>query len=174
MTRWSGTCPGNSLSSVRKNFRPGIVAPLASRGVAFGDFDNDDDVDILIMNPNEPPSLLRHDVTGANPWLKVKLESVKSNRSTIGTKAIASYGSKLQAKSVLGQSSFLSVNDRHLHFSLGASGQADLRIRWPNGNTETLGRVVADQLVIIREGSGIVKSKPWSKGLSRSASSWKL
>ena len=60
---------------------PGIEEAHASRGVAFGDFDNDGDIDILIMNQNEPPSLLRNDVSGESPWLKVKLVGTKSNRS---------------------------------------------------------------------------------------------
>ena len=61
-----------------------LLARHCSRGCAFGDFDNDGDLDILIMNRNEPPSLLRNDVTGENHWLKVKLIGVKSNRSAVG------------------------------------------------------------------------------------------
>src|SRR5260370_30289526 len=64
----------------------GIAAPHSSRGCAFGDFDNDGDVDILIVNMNEPPSLLRNDVSGGNHWLKVKLTGTKSNRSAIGAR----------------------------------------------------------------------------------------
>ena len=64
-------------------------------------FDNDGDVDLLVMNINEPPSLLRNDVTGNNHWLKVKPEGVKSNRGAIGARVVASYGSRKQAQSVL-------------------------------------------------------------------------
>src|SRR5256885_12845114 len=63
---------------------PGVAAAHCSRGCAFGDFDNDGDIDILIINLNEPPSLLRNDLTGKSNWIKVKLEGVKSNRSGIG------------------------------------------------------------------------------------------
>jgi hypothetical protein len=146
---------------------PGIAAPHASRGVAFGDFDNDGDVDVLIMNQNEPPSLLRNDVTGGNHWLKVKLEGVKSNRSAIGARVTAHYGGKKQAQEVLAQSAYLSCSDRRLHFGLGPAESADLEIRWPNGNLEKIAKVTADRLVIVREGAGIVNSVPFPA--SRSA-----
>src|SRR5207302_1693677 len=77
---------------------PGIVAAHTSRGCAFGDFDNDGDIDILIMNMNEPPSLLRNDVSGANHWLKIQLVGSKSNRSAIGSRVVARYGGRQQAQ----------------------------------------------------------------------------
>ena len=76
---------------------PGVAAPHCSRGCAFGDFDNDGDMDILIVNLNEPPSLLRNDLRGANHWLKVKLVGTKSNRSAIGARVVVRYGKKSQA-----------------------------------------------------------------------------
>ena len=136
---------------------PGIAAPHCSRGCAFGDFDNDGDIDIVIVNLNEPPSLLRNDLAGGGHWLKVKLNGVKSNRSAIGARIIARYGGRSQAQTVLSQSSFYSSNDPRLHFGLGAAEIADLEIRWPAGQTETLTAVAADQLVVVQEGPGIVK-----------------
>jgi hypothetical protein len=136
---------------------PAVAEAHSSRGAAFGDFDNDGDVDILIMNMNEPPSLLRNDVSGHNRWLKVKLVGVKSNRSAIGATVIASFGGRKQAQAVLAQSSYLSVNDRRLHFGLGESTSARLEVRWPSGNRESIGAVEADRLVTIREGEGVVK-----------------
>ncbi len=136
---------------------PGIEEAHASRGVAFGDFDNDGDMDILVMNQNEPPSLLRNDVSGGHHWLKVKLIGTKSNRSAIGATVIASYAGKRQAQAVMAQTSYLSVNDRRLHYGLGAAATADLEIHWPNGAKETISNVAADQLVIVQEGAGIVK-----------------
>src|SRR6266481_5936338 len=99
---------------------PGVATPHASRGCAFGDFDNDGDIDILIVNMNEPPSLLRNDMSGNNHWLKVKLIGVKSNRSAIGARVIARYGGKMQAQEVMSQSSFYSASDLRLHLGLGA------------------------------------------------------
>jgi enediyne biosynthesis protein E4 len=142
---------------------PGVSAVHASRGCAFGDFDNDGDVDVLILNLNEPPSLLRNDVTGNNHWIKVKLIGTKSNRSAIGARVTAHYGGKVQAQEVLSQASFYSANDLRLHFGLGTADKADLEIRWPNGTTERISNIAADRLVTIREGSGIIKTDVFKK-----------
>jgi hypothetical protein len=136
---------------------PGVSATHSSRGCAFGDFDNDGDMDIVIFNMNEPPSLLRNDVTGSGHWLKVLLQGVKTNRSAIGSRVTARYGARVQAQEVTAQSSFYSVNDRRLHFGLGSAATADLTIRWTSGSVDTFPKVAADQLVVIREGAGIVK-----------------
>jgi hypothetical protein len=138
---------------------PGVDELHSSRGCAFGDFDNDGDIDVLILNHNQPPSLLRNDVTGTSHWLKVKLLGVKSNRSAIGARVTARYGDKVQAQEVLSQSSYLSVNDSRLHFGLGPATTADLEIRWPQGQTETIPAVAADRLVTIKEGSGIIREE---------------
>ena len=135
----------------------GVSAPHASRGCAFGDFDNDGDMDVLVMNMNEPPSLLRNDVSGGHHWLKVSLVGVQSNRSAIGSRVVARYAGRQQAQEVNAQSSFYSANDRRLHFGLGNATTADLTIRWTNGATETIPNVAADQLVTISEGSGIIR-----------------
>ena len=116
-------------------------------------------MDILILNRNEPPSLLRNDVTGRNHWIKVKLIGVKSNRSAIGARVTVEYGNKRQAQEVLAQSSYLSVDDRRLHFGLGSSATANLEIRWPNGNKETIANIAANQLVVVREDAGIIRSQ---------------
>jgi enediyne biosynthesis protein E4 len=137
----------------------GVSAAHASRGCAFGDFDNDGDMDILVMNMNEPPSLLRNDVSGGHHWLKVLLIGVETNRSAIGARVVARYGKHQQVQEVLAQSSFYSVNDRRLHFGLGAETSADLAVRWTNGRTESIPNVAADQLVIVREGKGIIGKK---------------
>src|SRR5438270_3232621 len=127
--------------------------------ISFGDFDNDGDVDILIVNQNEPPSLLRNDVTGGNHWIKIKLVGTKSNRSAIGACVIARYGDNVQAQEVLSQSSYLSANDSRLHFGLGPATTVNLEIRWPSGQSEKLTAVAADQLVFVTEGSGITEKR---------------
>ena len=98
---------------------PAIGEAQCSRGCAFGDFDNDGDVDILVVNLNAPPSLLRNDISGDGNWLKVKLVGTKSNRSAIGATVVARYGDRTQAQAVLSQSSFHSASDSRLHFGLG-------------------------------------------------------
>jgi hypothetical protein len=146
---------------------PGIVAAHSSRGCAFGDFDNDGDVDVLVMNMNEPPSLLRNDVQAENNWLKVQLIGTKSNRSAVGSRVIARYGDRRQAKEVVAQSSFYSADDRRLHFGLGAETSADLTIQWASGATETVREVAAGHLVTIREGSGIISKERFRRATSR-------
>ena len=141
---------------------PGVEAEHISRGCAFGDFDNDGDVDIVIVNQNEPPSLLRNDVSGENHWIKVKLIGVKSNRSAIGARILVRYGNKMQAREVLAQSSYLSVNDSRLHLGLGSADMAEIEIRWPLGLVEKLTRVAADQLIYVTEGAGITRTQKFA------------
>ena len=140
---------------------PAIDSRHVSRGCAFGDFDNDGDLDILVMNRCEPPTLLRNDAPTGNHWLKVRLEGTKSNRSAIGARVLLKYGAKVQAQCVTSQSSYLSANDPRLHFGLGAATTADLEIHWPTGTSETHSGLRADQLVTVREGDGIVKGRPF-------------
>jgi hypothetical protein len=137
---------------------PGISAAHCSRGCAFGDFDNDGDVDMVVINLNEPPSLLRNDLKGNRNWLKVFLVGTKSNRSAIGSRVIAKYGGKTQAQAVMAQSSFYSVNDRRLNYGLGDNTHADLEIHWTKGLVERFPGVESNQLVTIKEGQGISRS----------------
>src|SRR5207247_5778107 len=111
--------------------------------------DNDGDVDVVVMNMNEPPSLLRNDVTGGGHWLKVLLVGVKSNRSAIGARVLARYGGRTQAQEVSAQSSFYSANDRRLHFRLGAATSAELTLARPSGATARIGSAPADHVVLI-------------------------
>jgi enediyne biosynthesis protein E4 len=142
---------------------PAMQEQHSSRGAAFGDFDNDGDVDILIMNMNEPPSLLRNDVSGSGHWLKILLVGTTSNRSAIGAQVVVSYGERKQAQAVLAQGSYLSVNDRRLHFGLGSQTVASVEIRWPSGKVETVESVAADRLVVIQEGSGVLRTESFAR-----------
>jgi len=141
---------------------PAINARHVSRGCAFGDFDNDGDIDIVVMNQNEPPSLLRNDAPKENHWLKVRLEGTKSNRSAIGALVLARYGGKVQAQGVLSQASYVSSNDPRLHFGLGAEDKADIEVRWPSGAIEKYPAQAANRLITILEGHGIVPGRPFS------------
>ena len=135
----------------------GSAVPHSSRGCAFGDFDNDGDIDVLVMNMNEPPQL-RNDYKGANNWLKLKLIGAKSNRSAIGARVRVKAGARLQVQEITSQSSYYSHNDMRVHFGMSENKKADqIEIRWPNGQTETIKDVAAGQIVTIKEGSGIIK-----------------
>jgi enediyne biosynthesis protein E4 len=136
----------------------GTTTPHSSRGSAFGDFDNDGDLDALIMNMNEPPSLLRNDYAGKNNWLKVKTIGVKSNRTGLGARVVVTVGTRRQAQAVLSQTSYYSHDDLRLHFGLGDKTKADqIEVYWPSGQVDTLKGVAGNQLVTIREGRGLVR-----------------
>jgi hypothetical protein len=156
-----------TFEELREAAGPGVMAAHSSRGCAFGDFDNDGDLDILIVNLNEPPSLLRNDLRGQNHWLKLKLLGTTSNRSAIGARVLMHYGGKVQAQSVMSQSSYYSASDLRLHFGLGASKVADIDIYWPNGAQEHFKAVAADQLVTIAEGKGIVSRQELAGALPK-------
>jgi hypothetical protein len=143
---------------------PGIAAAHSSRGCAFGDFDNDGDVDVVVINMDEPPSLLRNDLKSDRKWVKVFLIGTKSNRSAIGSRVIAYYGDKKQAQAVTAQMSFYSSNDRRLHFGLGNAATADIEIFWPNGGIEKYPAIPAGHLATIKESAGIIKLEKWGSG----------
>ncbi len=143
---------GGRFEELIEEAGPGIAAPHASRGAAFGDLDNDGDVDAVIVNLNEPPSLLRNDLTAPDRhWLLVKLEGRGGNRTALGARVTVRYGDRVQAQAVTGQSSFYSVNDARLHFGLGAGQEANVEIRWPDGQTQVLKAVQADQILKVQE-----------------------
>jgi hypothetical protein len=130
----------------------GAASPHSSRGAAFGDYDNDGDVDVLVMNMNEPPSLLRNDYAGGNQWLTLHLIGSSSPRSAIGATVIVTGGGQRQARAVVSQSSYYSVDDLRLHFGLGAASRADrIEIRWPSGTKQELTDVRAGQILTITE-----------------------
>jgi enediyne biosynthesis protein E4 len=144
---------GGRFEELIEDAGPGVAAPHMSRGCAFGDFDNDGDVDILIVNMNEPPSLLRNDQTESRTWLKVKLVGTRSNRSSIGAEVLCRYGDRRQLQTVLSQSSFFSANDPRLHFGLGTAKSVDLDVRWPSGLKQSFRGVVTNRIITLTEGN---------------------
>jgi hypothetical protein len=133
---------------------PGPLAVHSSRGAAFGDFDNDGDVDVLIMNMNEPPTLLRNDYAGPNGWMEVKLEGTRSNRAGIGATVLVEAGGRRQARAIVSQASYYSHDDLRAHFGLGAATRADrIEVRWPSGAVDVLKDVEGRRVVTVREGS---------------------
>lgn len=130
---------------------PGIAAAHSSRGAAFGDFDNDGDIDVLVMNMDEPPSLLRNDLPAKNRWVKVKLQG----KGATGASVTITAAGKQQTAALLSQSSFLSVNDPRLHFGLGAAERIEkIVVRWTSGTTEEFPGGPANALLLLVEGSG--------------------
>jgi hypothetical protein len=141
-----------------------VTEPRPSRGTAFGDFDNDGDVDVVVINMNEPPSLLRNDCTSQNSWLKIKCIGTKSNRSAIGARVRVVTGKHSQMNEVMSGSSYISQNDLRLHFGLGQAKQANLvEVRWPLGLVESFKNVDANQLLVLQEGKGIARREKFGK-----------
>jgi hypothetical protein len=134
----------------------GATAGHSSRGAAFGDIDNDGDIDVLVMNMNEPPSLMRNDYRGPNGWIAIELEGVGSSRDGLGSIVRVTTGERTQAQAALSQASYYSHNDRRLHFGLGSRTHADrIEVRWPGGVIDVLRNVEGRRVVKIREGSTI-------------------
>jgi enediyne biosynthesis protein E4 len=139
---------------------PGATTAQSSRGAAFGDFDNDGDIDVLIMNMNAPPSLLRNDYAGPNGWLEVALEGVRSNRMGLGATVLVTVNGRTQARAVLSQSSYYSHDDRRLHFGLGTAAFADrVEVRWPSGQIDEFTHVRGRQLFHVQEGGKIINGQ---------------
>ena len=149
-----------SFVDVTSSAGPDVTQPHSSRGTAFGDFDNDGDVDVAVINMNEPPSLLRNDCRSRNNWLKVKCVGTKSNRSAVGARVRVVTGTHSQMNEVMSGSSYMSQNDFRLHFGLGQARQADLvEVRWPSGLVESFKNVDANQLLVVQEGHGIIRGE---------------
>ena len=133
---------------------PGIAELHSSRGAAFGDYDNDGEVEVLINNQNETPSLLRQPVRPQGHWITFKLEGVQSNRSAIGARVKVTAGSLVQTDEVRSGGSYLSQNDLRLHFGLGGATRVDrLEIDWPSGVHQVEQGISADAIVAVRERS---------------------
>jgi hypothetical protein len=153
------------FKDVSSEMGPGITEHFSSRGAAFGDYDNDGGMDVLILNMNDLPSLL-HNVGGSKQnWIKLKLIGTKCNRTAIGARARVTTGKHVQMDEVNSGTSVMSQNDLRLHFGLGSAETIDaIEIKWPTTQkVERFTQVKANQILTIREGAGIVATaKPRS------------
>jgi hypothetical protein len=132
------------------------MPPQSRRGAAFGDINNDGNVDIVVLNVGEPPSLLINRNDSANHRVLFKLVGTKSNKAAIGARVTVKAGMLVQFSEVRGGASYLSQNDLRLHFGLAANDKMnEVSIRWPNGETEVLRDVPADFIYTVVEGAGI-------------------
>ena len=131
-----------------------VIERTPARGCAFGDYDNDGDIDILINPVNAYPELLRAEPATKNNWLKVKLVGVKSNRDGIGARVRVVTADAVQIDEVRSGGSYYSQNDLRVHFGVGKSQKVKtLEIRWPSGQVDTLADVAVNRIITVREGS---------------------
>jgi enediyne biosynthesis protein E4 len=136
----------------------GIAQQKSSRGAAVGDFDNDGDIDALVMDMGDAPSLLRNELSAPSHWMQFRLQGTRSNRSAIGATVRVEAAGKIQTKPCLSQSSYVSQNDLRLHFGLGSATRVDrITVRWPSGTAEEFPGAPADGFVLLVEGSGTAK-----------------
>jgi hypothetical protein len=137
-----------------------VLAPHSSRGCAFGDFDNDGSVDVLILNMSEPPSLLKNNNSSKNGWLVLKAIGTRSNKSAIGARITVTAGGRRQIREVMSGSSYISQSDMRQHFGLGKASRVDeIEVRWPSGHIDRISGVDANQFISVQEGRGLVQSK---------------
>src|SRR6266700_1185490 len=146
-----------------------LGAPFAEkrtgRGAAFGDIDNDGDVDVVINNLDGPPQLLRNDGGNVNNSILIKTIGVKSNRDGIGARVTIVSGGLTQIEEVYSGGSYLSQSDLRLHFGLEKRSKIDLiEVRWPRGNIDKVTNVGVNKILTIKEGQGIVDQKDFHGG----------
>jgi hypothetical protein len=148
----------------------GISAPSASRGAAFGDFDNDGDIDVVVNTVNDYPQLLRCDTKVDNNWIKVRTIGTKSNRSGIGARLVCVTHPPGEAKphsqidEVRSGGGYFSQNDLRVHFGLGKAEKVNvLEVRWPSGQVDTLKDVKVNQVIFVKEGEGISRTMQFEK-----------
>ena len=146
------------FKDVSAQMGPGISERFSSRGAAFGDYDNDGDVDALILNLNDLPSLLRNDGGNLQNWIKVKLLGTKCNRTAIGARVRVVTGTHAQMDEVHSGASVMSQSDLRLHFGVGRAQTIDvIEVKWPTTQkVERFTAVKVNQILTIREGSGII------------------
>jgi enediyne biosynthesis protein E4 len=144
---------------------PGINELAAARGCAFGDFDNDGDIDIVVNCVNSYPQLLRCDSTWNRNWIKIRIVGTKSNRTGIGAtikvtaQTVATGKPLVQVEEVRSGGSYYSQNDLRIHFGLESAKKADVEITWPTGKKDTLPALDVNRLYVVQEGGKILKSE---------------
>jgi enediyne biosynthesis protein E4 len=146
------------FQDVSAEMGPGISERFSSRGAAFGDYLNNGNMDVLVLNLNDLPSLLRNDGGNRKNWVKIKLLGTRCNRTAIGARVRVVTGKHIQMDEVHSGTSVMSQSDLRLHFGLGNLETVDLiEVKWPTTQKiERFTHIKANQILTIREGAGIV------------------
>ena len=146
---------GKRFEDVTALAGPGLRQERSSRGAAFGDFDDDGDIDVLVMNMADRVSLFRNDLASDRGWVRLTLRGTRSNRAAIGATVTIEAGGVRQTRAVMSQSSYVSLNDLRVHFGLGPAERVDsVSVKWPSGETERFDGVARGRGWLLAEGSG--------------------
>lgn len=149
-----------TFKDVSAEMGPGISERFSSRGAAFGDYNNNGNMDVLVLNLNDPPSLLRNEGGNRQHWIKIKLLGTKCNRTAIGARVRVFTNKHIQMDEVHSGTSVMSQSDLRLHFGLGKAEVVDaIEVKWPTTQKiERFTEVKANQILTIREGEGIIRT----------------
>jgi hypothetical protein len=150
-----------TFSEVAAESGDALMTPRVSRGVAFGDIDNDGYIDVVINNLDGKPTILKNDGGSHNNWITIKAVGHGMNRDAIGARAKVVSGDLTQWDEVHAGGSYLSSSDLRLHYGLGKRTQVDLiEIHWPDGKVETVRGIPANNFLTIEEGKGVTHMVP--------------
>lgn len=153
-----------TFKNVSHQVGPALQTEQVSRGVAVGDLFNDGKMDVVVENLAGKPMILRPEGGPANHWISFQLEGIKSNRLALNARVRATAGDLVQLGEVISGGSYLSQHDLRIHFGLAAHDHIDrAEILWPNGKKELLSNLAADRFYVVREGEGVVSSRPAQK-----------
>jgi hypothetical protein len=153
------------LEEITERLGPPATEPRAGRGAAFGDFDDDGSVDVVVNNVHDTPDLYRTVPRNGNHWLTARLVGTRSNRSAIGSRVRCVTGDTKQTQEVRGGGSYASQNDLRVHFGLGESPRVDrLEVRWPGGLEEEFENPAVDRVIRLEEGGGTPRGRPAEGG----------
>jgi enediyne biosynthesis protein E4 len=131
-----------------------LARPFPGRGLATGDYDNDGDVDVLLLTVGESPRLFRNDGGNRRAWLGVQLIGTTSPRDAIGAQVLVTAGGVTQRRVMAGGTSYCAVSDRRLLFGLGEASRVErVEVRWPGGRADIMRDVAVGRYITIREGS---------------------
>lgn len=133
---------------------PGLLVEKSSRGAALGDYDNDGDTDILIVNINDTPTLLENRGGDSLSWIGFLTQGTRSNRSGIGSRIRVRAGPRLWTNEVRSGGSYISQHDRRVRFGLGKAEKIDsLEIRWPDGQVQQFENLAAKKYYLLQQGN---------------------
>jgi enediyne biosynthesis protein E4 len=154
-----------TFSEVASQMGTALMEERVGRGAAFGDIDNDGDVDVVVNDLDGGPQLLRNDGDTTNNSILIKTVGMKSNRDGIGARVKVVAGDLTQIDEVRSGGSYLSQNDLRIHFGLEKRSKIDLvEVRWPNGTVDRVTTVSANKILTVREGKGLVDQKDFKVG----------